>query len=49
MGVRDYEELQKSLTLLKILAMGRKEIEEGKTSPAREFFDRLRFRRDAVR
>ena len=42
MGVRDYEELQESMALLKILAAGKKEIEEGKASPADEVFVRLR-------
>lgn len=41
MGVKDYENLQSSLALLKILAMGRKSIEEGRASPAREVFARL--------
>jgi prevent-host-death family protein len=45
MGVRDYEELQESLALLKILAVGKKEIEEGKASPADAVFARLRARR----
>ncbi len=45
MGVRDYEQLQESLALLKILAMGKKEIEEGKGRPADEVFARLRARR----
>ena len=38
MGVRDYEELQESLALLKILAMGKKSIEEGKGIPMEEAF-----------
>lgn len=45
MGVKDYEQLQESLALLKILAMGRKSIEEGNYSPANEVFARLRARR----
>ena len=45
MGVKDYEQLQESLALLKILAMGRKSIEEGNSSPADEVFARLRARR----
>jgi prevent-host-death family protein len=45
MGVRDYEELQESLALLKILAVGKKEIEEGNASPAEATFARLRARR----
>jgi prevent-host-death family protein len=42
MGIRDYENLQNSLDLLKILTIGKKNIEEGKGSPAREVFARLR-------
>ncbi len=38
MGVRDYDELQESLALLKILAMGRKSIEKGKGIPMEEAF-----------
>jgi len=45
MGVKDYEQLQESLALLKVLAMGRKSIEEGNSSPADEAFARLRARR----
>ena len=41
-GVKDYENMQNSLALLKILAMGRKSVEEGRASPAREVFARLR-------
>jgi prevent-host-death family protein len=48
MGVRDYERLQESLTLLKILAIGKKEIEEGKGRPADEVFARLRAKRNEV-
>ena len=48
MGVRDYEELQESLALLKILALGKKEIEEGNASPADEVFARLRAGRAEV-
>ena len=48
MGVKDYEQLQESLALLKILAMGRKSIEEGNCSPAEEVFARLRARRQAA-
>ena len=45
MGVRDYEKLYESLALLKILSMGKKSIEEGKSAPADEVFARLRARR----
>ncbi len=36
-----YEEQQEALALMKILALGRKQVEEGKTKPAEEVFDRL--------
>ena len=48
MGVRDYEEMQESLALLKILALGKKEIDEGKSSPASHVVARLRARRAEV-
>lgn len=44
MGVRDYDELQESLALLKILSMGSKSIEEGKGIPADTVFQSLRER-----
>jgi prevent-host-death family protein len=40
-----YEREQETLALLKILALGQQEIEEGKVMPAREVFRRLRERR----
>ncbi len=49
MGVKDYENLLESLALLKIFAMGKKSIEEGKASPAREAFARLRAKREGKR
>jgi prevent-host-death family protein len=42
--VASYEETQETLALLKILAVGNREIEEGKTMPAREAFRRARAR-----
>lgn len=45
MGVKEYEDLQESLALLKILAMGRKSVAEGRCSPAGEAFARLKARR----
>ena len=36
-----YEEQQEALALMKILALGRKQVAEGKTKPAEEIFDRL--------
>ncbi|MBM3271101.1 MAG: type II toxin-antitoxin system Phd/YefM family antitoxin [Candidatus Sericytochromatia bacterium] len=40
--VRSYEETQETLALLKILALGNREIEAGGTVPAAEVFSRLR-------
>jgi prevent-host-death family protein len=37
-----YEETQETLALLKILALGTREVEEGKTMPAREAIRRAR-------
>ena len=37
----EYERTQETLALLKILAMGSRNIAEGRTKPAREVFDRL--------
>jgi prevent-host-death family protein len=48
MGVRDYEDMLESLALLKICAIGKKEIEDGKASPADEVFARLRAHRTEV-
>ncbi len=36
-----YEEQQETLALLKILALGRQQVREGKTKSADEVFDRL--------
>jgi len=40
--VATYEQTQDTLALLKILALGSQEIEEGKFTPAAEVFRRLR-------
>jgi len=40
--VATYEQTQDTLALLKILALGNQEIEEGKVTPAPEVFRRLR-------
>jgi prevent-host-death family protein len=40
--VASYEATQEALALLKILALGRRQVEEGKTVPAGEAFRRLR-------
>jgi PHD/YefM family antitoxin component YafN of YafNO toxin-antitoxin module len=44
-GVREYEETQETLALLKILALGEQQIAEGKTRPAKEVFAELRRKR----
>ncbi|SFP89007.1 type II toxin-antitoxin system Phd/YefM family antitoxin [Sphingomonas rubra] len=43
-GVAEYERTQETLALLKILALGKREIAEGKTRPAREVLEELRDR-----
>jgi prevent-host-death family protein len=43
--VASYEATQETLALLKILALGRRQVEEGRTVPADEAFRRLRKRR----
>ena len=40
--VASYEEAQEQLALLKILALGSREIEEGKTTPVGEAVERIR-------
>lgn len=42
--VVSYEETQETLALLKILALGNQDIEEGKTTPVGEVVQRLRTR-----
>ena len=42
MDVVSYEEIQSALALLKILALGNREIEEGKVRPLKEVVRRLR-------
>lgn len=43
--VASYEQDQETLALLKILALGRRQAEAGKTVPAEQVFRRLRERR----
>jgi prevent-host-death family protein len=43
--VASYERTQETLALLKILALGRQQVAEGRTVPAAEAFRRLRERR----
>ena len=40
--VATFEQTQETLALLKILALGKREIEEGKTKPLDEVIERLR-------
>lgn len=40
--IKSYEETQETLALLKILALGNRQIEEAKVHPAPEVFARLR-------
>ena len=43
--VASYEETQETMALLKILALGNRQIEEGKVVPAADVFRRLRERK----
>jgi prevent-host-death family protein len=45
--IESYEQTQETLALLKILALGTRQIEEGKVQPAEEVIKRLRGRRGA--
>ena len=44
--IESYEQTQETLALLKILALGNRQIEEGKVQPADEVIKRLRERRE---
>lgn len=44
--VRSYEETQETLALLKILAIGNRQVEEGKVQDARDVLARLRGKSD---
>lgn len=44
-GIKSYEQTQDTLALLKILALGTRQIEEGKVQPAENVITRLRERR----
>lgn len=44
-GIESYEQTQETLALLKILALGTRQIDEGKVQPAEEVFQRLRDRK----
>lgn len=45
--VQSYEETQETLALLKILALGNQQIEEGRVKSAKDIFAQLRNRTDA--
>ncbi len=45
-SLMEYERTQETLALLKIVAMGRKEVEEGRLVPADAFFATMRARRN---
>jgi prevent-host-death family protein len=45
--IESYEQTQETLALLKILALGTRQIEEGKVQPAEDVIKRLRERRGA--
>ncbi|MQA89773.1 MAG: type II toxin-antitoxin system prevent-host-death family antitoxin [Gemmatimonas sp.] len=45
--LESYEETQETLALLKILAMGNRDIEEGRTSPVEDAVARLRTSRSS--
>ena len=44
--IESYEQTQETLALLKVLALGNRQIEEGKVQPADEVIKRLRERRE---
>ena len=44
-SVEDYERMKESLALLKMLTMGKKDIDEGRTVKAKDAFSQLRKRR----
>jgi prevent-host-death family protein len=43
-GIESYEQTQETMALLKILALGSRQIEEGKVQPAGDAIQRLRSR-----
>lgn len=45
--IESYEQTQEMMALLKILALGTRQIEEGKVQPAEDVIKRLRERREA--
>jgi prevent-host-death family protein len=47
--LQSYEETQETLALLKVLALGNRDIEQGRVSPVAEVVERLRARRKSQR
>ena len=45
--IESYEQTQKTMAFLKILALGTRQIEEGKVQPAEDVIKRLQERREA--
>jgi prevent-host-death family protein len=46
-GIESYEQTQQTMALLKILALGMRQVEEGRVLPAGNVIKRLRERREA--
>jgi len=44
--IESYEQTQETMALLKILALGTRQIEEGKVQPAKDVIKRLRVRQE---
>jgi prevent-host-death family protein len=45
--IESYEQTQQTMALLKILALGMRQVEEGRVLPARDVINRLREQREA--
>ncbi len=45
--IESYEQTQQTMALLKILALGNRQVEEGKVQPAADVIKRLRERRES--
>jgi prevent-host-death family protein len=48
-GIKSYEETQETMALLKILALGSRQIEEGKVVSATEAINRLRGKKESIK
>ncbi len=46
-AIESYEQTQETMALLKILALGTRQIEEGKVQPVKDVMKRLRERRES--